>query len=350
MKSVYISFFTVVYLFISLQALAVTDKVVITGMDRPWAVVSGPDGNIWITEKRSGLIKIYNPQFVKQKTLKGLPGLSAYVEGGLLDLAFHPKFKESNWLYVAYTVHDKAGYHVQVNRFTYRDGALKDQKILIDGPSSEAGNHFGSRLLFDDRGYLLATFGERLDKEKAQDMNALNGKIVRITDDGKIPADNPFGPQSPIYSLGHRNPQGLAIHPISRRMYDSEHGPSGFDADFGGDEINEVISGANYGWPLYHHRIVARGMTAPLLEYTPAIAPSGAIFYTGNAIPQWKNDFFVAALKGEQVLRARINEHGKVLETEVLLQGKYGRLRDVETSPDGSLLVLAEDGRLIQLK
>ena len=180
-------------------------------------------------------------------------------------------------------------------------------------------------------------------------MSVLHGKIVRLNDDGSIPKDNPFG-KSAIYSLGHRNPQGLAIHPVSGKMYDSEHGPSSFDAPPGGDEINEIIAGANYGWPQYHHRENGPGMTAPLLEYTPAIAPSGAIFYTGNALPQWKNDFFVACLRGQQVLRVRFDQSGRPGETEVLLKDKYGRLRDVETSPDGSLLVLAEDGRLIQLK
>ncbi len=330
------------------SAIAVTDKVVISGMDRPWAVVSGPDGNIWITEKRSGHILIYSPKFVLQKTLKGLPNLSSYVEGGLLDLAFHPKFKENNWLYVAYTVHGKAGYFVQINRFTYKNGALKEQKTLINGPASDVGNHFGSRLLFDDTGMLLASFGERLEKEKAQDMTVLNGKIVRLTEDGSIPNDNPFK-NSPIFSFGHRNPQGLAIHPISRKIYDTEHGPSEFDAPGGGDELNELKAGGNFGWPLIHHRMESQGLIAPLLEYTPAIAPSGMIFYTGNAIPDWKNDLFFAALRGQQVVRARIDKKGNVTETEVLLKEKYGRLRDVETSPDGSLLVLAEDGRLIQL-
>ena len=330
-------------------AFAVTDQVVIQGMDRPWAVVSGPDGTIWITEKRSGHILIYNTQFVLQKTLKGLPNLASYVEGGLLDLAFHPKFQDNNWVYVAYTVHQKAGYAVQINRFTYKGGVLKEQKTLIEGPASESGNHYGSRLLFDDSGMLLASFGERTEKEKAQDMNVLNGKIIRITDDGAIPKDNPFN-NSPIFSLGHRNPQGLATHPVSRKIYDSEHGPSEFDAPGGGDEINEVKSGANYGWPMYHHRMEASGMNSPLLEYTPAIAPSGIIFYTGSAISEWKNDLFVAALRGMQLVRARIDEKGRVIETEILLKNKYGRLRDVETSPDGSLLVLAEDGRLIQLK
>lgn len=339
---------TIIFLF-STYSFAVTDKVVISGMDRPWAVVSGPDGNIWITEKRTGNIFIYNTKFVRQRTVKGPANMSSYVEGGLLDLAFHPKFNSNHWLYLSYSVKESGKYKTQVARFTYTSGKLKNQKVLINGPLNNAGNHFGSRLLFDDHGYLLASFGERLEKEKAQDMNYLNGKIVRLTDEGAIPKDNPFA-NSAIFSLGHRNPQGLAIHPVSRKLYDSEHGPSGFDAPGGGDEINELVPGGNYGWPIYHHQSNGPGMIAPLLEYTPAIAPSGIIFYTGNAIPAWKNDLFVACLRGQRVLRARIDAQGQVTETEMLLVNKYGRLRDVETSPDGSLLVLAEEGKLIQLK
>ncbi|MBC7742269.1 MAG: PQQ-dependent sugar dehydrogenase [Bdellovibrionaceae bacterium] len=324
------------------------EKVVISGLDRPWAVVAGPDGNIWITEKRSANILIYNAQFQLQKKLK-VSGVTSYVEGGLLDLAFHPQFSRTHWLYLSYTIKVGSGTQTQIVRFTYRDGKLQDQKMLIGGPVSEQGHHYGSRLLFDDHGYLLASFGERYEGAKAQDMNVMHGKIVRITDDGKIPADNPFGPNSAIYTIGNRNPQGLDIHPISRRIFESEHGPSGFDAPGGGDEINEIIAGKNYGWPMYHHKSEPAGFVGPLAEYTPAIAPSGIIFYTGNALPQWKNNLFVAALRGQRLVRLNIDTRGTVRDTEDLLVDKYGRLRDVATSPDGSLLVLAEDGRLIQL-
>jgi aldose sugar dehydrogenase len=349
MKKTIIIFLSFIAIFMALKVDAFTEKVVISGMDRPWAVVSGPDGNIWITEKRSGNIYVYNSKFEKLEKIKGPENMSPYVEGGLMDLAFHPNFKNNQFLYLTYSVRNGNKYRIQVARFKYMKGSLNDQKVIIEGAEGEAGNHFGSRLLFDRKVFLYATFGERIEKEKAQDMTVLHGKIVRLNDDGSIPKDNPFA-KSPIYSLGHRNPQGLALHPISGKMYDSEHGPSSFDAPPGGDEINEIIAGANYGWPQYHHRENGPGMTAPLLEYTPAIAPSGAIFYTGGAIPEWKNDFFVACLRGQQLLRVRFDQKGRAADTEVLLKDKYGRLRDVETSPDGSLLVLAEDGRLIQLK
>lgn len=349
MKKTIIIFLSFVAIFFAMKTSAFTEKVVISGMDRPWAVVSSPDGNIWITEKRSGNIYVYNSKFERLQKIKGPENMSSYVEGGLMDLAFHPQFKENQLLYLSYSVRNGSKYRIQVAQFKYAKGVLTNQKVIIEGAEGEAGNHFGSRLLFDSKGFLYATFGERIEKEKAQDMNLLHGKIVRLHDDGSIPKDNPFA-KSAIYSLGHRNPQGLVIHPISGKMYDTEHGPSSFDAPPGGDEINEITAGANYGWPQYHHRENGPGKTAPLLEYTPAIAPSGAIFYTGTAIPEWKNDLFVACLRGQQVLRVRFNQKGKPTDTEFLLKDKYGRLRDVETSSDGSLLVLAEDGRLIQLK
>lgn len=330
-------------------AEAVTDRVVVSNLDKPWAVVDGPDGNIWITEK-PGSIKIFNSSFVLQKTLTGFPDLAPFGEGGVLDLAFHPKFKTNGWIYIAYTVSESGGYFTRVNRFTYRGGKLEDHKVIFNGPTGTAGTHFGCRLLFDDEGYLLASFGERREMWKAQDMNLANGKIVRVTDDGDIPRSNPFGGQSAVFTLGHRNPQGLAIHPLSRRIYDSEHGPTVYDAPEGGDEINEIVAGTNYGWPNYHHRMVGPGVQAPLLEYTPAIAPSGIAFYIGSKIPAWKNDLFVATLRGRHLLRIRIDENARVVETEKLLEGKYGRLRDVTTAPDGSLLVISEAGQLIQLK
>lgn len=349
MKNSIILLLSSLTLFFTVSSSAFTDKIVISGMDRPWAVVSGPDGNIWITEKRTGKIYIYNTKFVRQRTVQGPANMSPYGEGGLMDLAFHPKFAENHWLFLSYSVKQNGKYKTQIGRFTYSNGELTKQKVLLDGPLSDTGNHFGSRLIFDDQGYLLASFGERLEKEKAQDLNQMNGKIIRITDDGAIPKNNPFR-NSFVYTLGNRNPQGLAIHPLSRRLYESEHGPSTFDAPPGGDEINEIIAAGNYGWPKYHHRENGPGMIAPILEYTPAIAPSGIIFYIGSVLPEWKNDLFVACLKGQQVLRVRIDAQGVFGETEVLLKNKYGRLRDVETSPDGSLLVLAEQGNLIQLK
>lgn len=338
-------------------AAPVTDRVVVGNLDRPWAVVTGPDGNIWVTEKE-GALKIFSPNFVLQTKLTGFPQFALFGEGGVLDLAFHPSFSSNGWVYIAYSVQNQKGeYLTRVNRFTYRGGQLTDHKVIFDGPSGDVGvgTHFGCRLVFDDAGYLYASFGERRNMYKAQDMNEMHGKIVRLTADGGVPRDNPFGSGSPVYTLGHRNPQGLAIHPVSRRMYNSEHGPSGYDAPGGGDEINEIRAGANYGWWKYHHKLTDPGFQEPLLEYTPAIAPSGIAFYTGSKIASWSvtattADLFVATLRGQHLLRVRIDSQGRVVSQQKLLVGKYGRLRDVATSPTGTLLVISELGKMIELK
>lgn len=333
------------------QAAEPRDRVVVKNLARPWAVVTSPNGEIWITEKQ-GIIKIYNSKYAFQSQLTGFPDLEVYGEGGLLDLAFHPDFASNGKIYVAYSVIDPTQpghYFTQINRFEVRAGQLTNRKIILNGPSSNAGTHFGCRLAFDHRGFLFASFGERRLWPLAQDRNLLHGKIVRLNEDGSVPSDNPFA-GSPIYSLGHRNPQGLEFDPRNGRLFSSEHGPSGYDAEGGGDEINEVQAAGNYGWPLYHHKENGPGYIAPIAEYTPAVAPSGIAFYNGNRIPKWKNSLFVATLRGQMLLRLEIDSSGRVTKEEQLLFQRYGRLRDVATSPTGTLLVISESGRLIELK
>ncbi len=335
------------------QASEPRDRVVVKNLTRPWAVVTSPKGEIWITEKQ-GAIKIYNSKFEFQNQLEGFPDLVAYGEGGLLDLAFHPDFLRNGIIYVAYSVVDPSQpghYFTQINRFEVRAGQLKNRLVVLNGPTSNAASHFGCRIAFDQRGFLFASFGERRLWPLAQDRNLLHGKIVRLNDDGSIPKDNPFS-GSPIYSLGHRNPQGLEFDPRNGRLFNSEHGPTGYDAEGqgGGDEINEVVSGGNFGWPLFHHKENGPGFLGPIAEYTPAVAPSGIAFYTGNKIPKWKNNLFVATLRGQMLLRLEVDVQGRVIKEEQLLFQRYGRLRDVATSPTGTLLVISESGRLIELK
>lgn len=327
------------------------DRVVVKNLARPWAVVTSPAGEIWITEKQ-GTIKIYNSKYELQNELTGFPDLEVYGEGGLLDLAFHPNFMKNGKIYVAYSVIDptQPGYYfTQINQFEVRAGQLTNRQIILNGPSSNAGTHFGCRLAFDQQGFLFASFGERRLWPLAQDKNLLHGKIVRLNEDGSIPSDNPF-PGSPIYSVGHRNPQGLEFDRRNGRLFSSEHGPSGYDAEGGGDEINEVTAGGNFGWPLFHHKENGPGYIGPIAEYTPAVAPSGIAFYTGNKIPKWKNNLFVATLRGQMLLRLEVDALGRVIKEEQLLLRRYGRLRDVATSPTGTLLVISESGRLIELK
>ncbi len=325
----------------------VRTEVILDNLNSPWAVVTAPNNDIWITEI-DGRIKIYNQNFELQRTLTNFPEINPTGQGGLLDIAFHPKFAQNGWIYANYTVRRNNGYNTRVNRFTYKNGELTEHKIILEGPTGSDGAHFGSRLVFGNDGYLYATFGERHLKEKAQSLNSLHGKTVRIGDDGSIPADNPFE-NNPIFTLGHRNPQGIALDPVSGNLFTSEHGPTGYDAPGGGDEVNLLKAGANYGWPVIHHNLTQEGMESPIAEYTPAIAPSGITFYTGNLIPQWKNDLFMTALRGARLVRLRIKD-GKVTEQENLLVGKFGRIRDVGNGPDGSLLIVTDGGELVRLK
>lgn len=329
-------------------AANVEDVVLKNDLNSPWAVVASPDGQVWITE-RDGDIKIFDGAYNLVNTVGDFPDIQPVGQGGLLDLAFHPRYLQNGWIYVAYTVQQNNGYNTQVNRFTYRNGQLSERKKILDGPSGTDSAHFGCRLVFDEAGYLYASFGERHQKEKAQLKNSLHGKTVRLTDEGAIPSDNPFQ-NNAIFTMGHRNPQGLAIHPVSKKLVVSEHGPTGYDAPGGGDEINILKPGANYGWPVIHHRQTREGMESPLQEYTPAVAPSGIAFYTGNKIPQWKNDLFVATLAGATLFRLTIDANGRLTNEEKLYEDKYGRLRDVGNAPDGTLLVITENGQLIQLR
>lgn len=209
----------------NVSATTVEDVVVLKNLESPWAIVPSPNGEYWITEQE-GQIKIFDEKFQLKRTLEGFPKLQAVGQGGLLDLAFHPKYQQNGWIYVAYSVRKNNGYNVQINRFTYRDNQLTERKVILDGPTGSDSAHFGCRLVFDAKGFLFASLGERHQKEKAQSMDSLHGKTVRLHDDGRIPAGNPFG-DNPIYTLGHRNPQGLDIHPVTKALFVSEHGPTG---------------------------------------------------------------------------------------------------------------------------
>lgn len=324
-------------------------KVVVDDLNSPWAVVASPDGEIWITETE-GKIRVFNMEFKEIFYLTGFPDLVQVGQGGLLDIAFHPDFKNNGWIYAAYTVGDSK-WNTRIVRFKFDRSkkTLTNPLKIYDGPQGEDGAHFGCRMVFDKEGFLFASFGERHHPEKAQDVNEKNGKIVRLKDDGSIPADNPFGATNPVYSYGHRNPQGLDIDPATGFLYDSEHGPSGYDGEGGGDEINWIRAGLNYGWPVISHSEKKAGMESPLVQYTPAIAPSGIAFYKGDLIPQWKGSLFVANLRGERLLRISLSNKAEILSQEELLKSDYGRLRDVGNAPDGSLLVISDAGELIRL-
>lgn len=312
----------------------------------PWSLAFA-GRTLYVTERQGRLLRI--PGENRQpEVVATIPDVYPRGEGGLMGLTFHPDHQSNAFLYVSYTYLDSTNtVGNRVVRYTLGEDGLKSAFIIVDGlPGS--GVHNGCRIRFGPDGKLYITTGDAARKEIAQTLSSLGGKILRVNDDGTIPDDNPF-PGSPVYSYGHRNPQGIDWHPASHHLFSPEHGPSGFDGPGGGDEINVVTPGQNYGWPLVHHKDTASGMISPLLEFTPAVAPGGASFYSRNEIPQFQSNLFVATLRGRHVLRVRLSPASpvRVLETERMLENRYGRVRDIIEGPDGSLYICTSnrDGR-----
>lgn len=316
------------------------------GLESPWAVVPAPDGRIFITE-RPGRLRIFENGQLRPEPVAGVPRVHYRGQGGLLDLVLHPNFAKNRWLYLAYTVNTEGGAMTRISRFRETSEGLTEAEVIFSGVlGSQRAKHFGCRMAFGTDGRLYFTLGERGEGERSQDLMDLNGKTLRLTEDGAVPPDNPFVGRSnarpEIFTYGNRNSQGMAVQPETGYIFQTEHGPSWNDAPGGGDEVNVMVAGGNYGWPVVHHRETREGMISPLLEYTPAIAPAGAAFYTGDRIPQWKHNFFFTNLVGRMLVRVAL-DGAEVKGQEFLLEDEYGRLRDVATGPEGGLLVLTSD-------
>ena len=309
----------------------------------PWAIDFAPDGRIFFTE-RSGEIRVIENNQVISEPLKELD--VGFVEGGLLGIALDPNFEENHYIYVYYTYTDFIFTYNKVVRFTETDNKLTDEFALIEkipgGPI-----HDGGRIKFADDGTLYITTGEAGNPGLSQDLNSLGGKILRINSDGSIPEDNPFE-NSPIYSLGHRNPQGLDWDPVTGSLVISEHGPSG-ERGFAHDEINVIKKGANYGWPDIIGDETKEGMKTPILHSgTTTWAPSGAVFYDSDKIPEFEGRFLVATLAGNHLLAIGLDlENNQIIDSEEYFVGEYGRLRDVAIDDKGNIYILTsnQDGR-----
>jgi len=264
-----------------------------------------------------------------------------------MGIALSPDYASSREIFLCYAYDVLGGTSVRVSRFRDEGSSLSGRKVLIEGIPA-AQYHAGCRLRFGPDRKLYVTTGDATKGEIAQDLVSLGGKTLRLDADGAIPADNPFS-GSPVFSYGHRNSQGLDWDPRSGLLVETEHGPSGFDGPGGGDEVNVVEAGKNYGWPVVHHRESHADMVSPILEYTPAVAPSGASFSVGALLPTFRGDFFFATLRGERLIRVRFDpkDPRRVDETEEYFRDVYGRLRDVVSGPDGALYVATSnrDGR-----
>ena len=315
-------------------------EVVATGLEVPWSLAFTPDGRIFVTERPGRVRVLAEGQLLPTPALT-LDDAYSLAEAGALGIAVDPEFADNGLVYVLYT--QRRPDLDPVNRVVrYREvgNVLGEAVALLDEiPASLL--HDGGRLRFGPDGFLYVTMGDVLEADDAQDLAARTGKILRIDRHGRTPADNPHA--SPVYSWGHRNPQGIDWHPVSGALWATEHGNAG------NDEVNRIDAGANYGWPAIEGERTMPDMETPVRIYSPAVAPSGASFYTGAAIPGFRNDFFFATLRGEHLRRLRFDpaDPMRIIGDERLLQSRFGRLRDVVSGPDGALYFLTSnrDGR-----
>lgn len=321
-------------------------EIFVDGLEVPWSVAFTSPARMLVTE-RPGRVRVVENGVLRKAPLAVIADVESRGETGLMGLTLAPDYPASRLIYLSYAYTVTGGIRVRVVRYRDDGSGLSDRKVILEGlPAAQF--HAGCRLRFGPDGKLYVTTGDATTGEIAQKMGSLGGKTLRLNPDGSIPADNPF-PGSPIYSLGHRNSQGLDWQPGTGLQFQTEHGPSGFDGPGGGDEVNIVEAGKNYGWPVVHHKESKEGMVSPLLEFTPAIAPSGASFVTGSRVPALRGDFLFACLRGERLMRVRLDpkDPRHVLATEALFDHEFGRLREVQNGPDGAIYFTTSnrDGR-----
>ncbi len=333
----------------------------VRGLERPWSLAFLPDGRMLVSERPGRLRYVDLEQGVDPTPLSGVPEVWARGQAGLLDVALDPDFAANRTLYLSYVAEGEAGAAVRVARARLHDHALEELRVIFrSNAEARSAINFGSRLLLAD-GFLYITVGDRARRELAQDLRSHAGKVVRIRPDGTAPEDNPLreqrGALPEIFTYGHRNPQGIAREPSTGAIWIHEHGPQG------GDEVNRLIPGANYGWPLYTYGreygtgapiglgTEGPGVESPLWVWTPSIAPSGMAFYAGDAFPEWRGDLLIGALRGQMLVRLEV-EGGRVVAEERLIRGLIGRIRDVRVGPDGLVYLLtdARDGGIYRLE
>jgi glucose/arabinose dehydrogenase len=330
---------------------------VLTDLGNPWSMAFMPSGELLIAI-RSGKLLLYQENSKSIEEIQGLPNIYVKGQGGLLDLELHPEYPSNGWIYFSYSSPGDNGGNTALMRAKLNGYQLVNKEKLYQGlPYTSSGVHFGSRIGFDSDGKLFLTIGDRGSPANAQNLNNSNGKILRFNDDGTIPPDNPFSGESnilpEIFSYGHRNPQGMAIHPTSGDIWTHEHGPQG------GDEINSIKRKRNYGWPEityginYNGSIISEftakdGMEQPLHYWVPSIAPCGMKFITGDLYPSWKGDLFVGSLKFRYLNRIVLDGEKVILEEKLLEE--MGRMRAIEQGPTGLIYVAMESpGMIVRL-
>ena len=333
----------------------------VTGLENPWSIAFLPDGRMLVTE-RAGRLRLVSHDFkLNPKPIDGLPEVVPQGQGGLFDVVLHPQYAQNGWIYWAYNAPGPGGWGTALARGKLQDHRMTEVQVLFSmQPKTRSNHHFGGRIVFDQAGLLYLTLGDRGDKDRAQKLSDHAGSVIRLHDDGRVPANNPFvnraGALTEKWTLGNRNMQGAALHPQTGELWTHEHGPQG------GDEVNVMRSGFNYGWPVITYGVnyglgtkigegqAKAGLEQPLHVWVPSIAPSGMAFVSGSRFPQWQGNLLVGALRGQTLVRLTL-EGEKVLGEERLLQGR-SRLRDVRMGPDGFIYLLTDEaqGTLLRLE
>ena len=325
---------------------------VVEGLEQPWSLAFLPDGRMLVTEK-AGRLRVISQGKLDPNPVDGLPQVTVHGQGGLQDVVPHPQFEKNQLVYLAYAARGSDGVGTELARGRLAGHRLEDVQVLFrQSPKGTRGQHFGGRIVFDRQGYVYLTLGDRGEMPRAQRPDDHAGSVIRLHDDGRVPKDNPFvgreewKPEK--FTLGNRNMQGAALHPQSGMLWTHEHGPQG------GDEVNVIRAGVNYGWPVITYGANygtgtkigegtrKEGMAQPIHYWVPSIAPSGMAFYTGDKFARWKGDLFVGALRDQMLVRLKLDGE-KVVSEERLLKGVLGRIRDVRAGPDGFIYVLTDE-------
>jgi glucose/arabinose dehydrogenase len=328
------------------EAVDYTIETYAENLTVPWAI-AWTDNDRMLVNERSGKIRIIQNGQLQDTPLLEVKDVSSNAEEGLMGLAIDPNYSSNKFIYISYAYGGSDKLSVKVVRYKDNGNSVSDEKVLIDKIQG-THLHAGCRIKFGPDGKLYITTGDATDRQIAQDLGNLGGKILRINSDGSIPEDNPF-PNSPVWTYGHRNPQGIDWYPGTSIMYETEHGPSGFDGPGGGDEVNVITKGSNYGWPVVSHDGHKDGMVDPVLVYTPAEAPASGMFYKSGVITQFKNNFFFGCLRGKGIMRVIVDENNpeKVVSFEKMKDVNLGRIREIAEGPDGAIYFSTsnKDGR-----
>ena len=327
----------------------------VKGLRNPWGIAFLPDGSLLFTERGGKLYFMSSPSSIPEEII-GMPAVASSGQGGLLDVKPHPDFENNRWIYITYAAREGNGAVTRMGRGKLVGLSLTSYEVIFSSiPVVSSSIHFGSRIVFDDEGFVYCGIGDRGRSDEAQNISNHLGTVVRMKEDGSPALDNPFSGNvnaAPhLYAFGIRNPQGMDIHPETREIWMHEHGPRG------GDEINILRPGHNYGWPEVSHGVNYNGtpvgsgdssrpgFTDPVHHWTPSIAPCGMAFYNGNVFPNWKNHLFVGALAGQHISRLEFN--GSILVKETKHLNGFARFRAITTGPDGYLYFLTESPGLL---